>query len=85
MKIYILPISDVKEWCNTHQIGEDYVLYVNDIMSENEVKDILTNTPAKYDKVAGEYTPTLFQGEFNFALEDKEISSAKYFIKIFPD
>lgn len=84
-RVYVLPVAEVRKWCETHRAEkeDDFVLYVDEEMTEEEVLDIMHNTPAQYDKVCDCYTLRQFQGEFNFALEDKEITSNRYLIKIF--
>ena len=82
IKVYILPVEDTFDYIRTKypDYEEDFVPYVDEVMTEEECQKIISNT---FDKMANVMTLRQFQGEFNFALEDKEISSNKYFIKIF--
>ena len=84
-RVYVLPVTDVRNWCTAHGKEDDFALYVDEEMTEDEVLDIMHNTPAQYDPVCDNYSIRQFQAEFNFALEDKEITSNRYFIKIFED
>lgn len=82
-RVYVLPVEDVRNWCEKHGKEDDFVLYVDEEMTEDEVLDIMHNTPAQHNPVCDCYTIRQFQAEFNFALEDKEITSNRYLIKIF--
>ena len=84
-RVYILPIKETREYIEKKYPTDegkcnDFVLYVDEEMTEDECQDIIRDTT---DNVADTMTLRQFQSEFNFALEDKEITSNKYLIKIF--
>ena len=84
-KVYVLPIATTRwyikeKYPNNKERVNDFVLYVNDEMPESECREILEKSN---DKVAGSMTLRQFQGQFNFALENGEITSNRYLIKIF--
>lgn len=83
--VYILPVKETREYLekkypNDEEKTNDFVLYVDEEMPEDECREIVDNSD---DKVADSMTLRQFQGQFNFALEDGEITSNKYLIKIF--
>ena len=84
-RVYILPVSETREYItkkypNDEEKQEDFVLYVDEEMTEDECREIVDKSN---DEVADTMTLRQFQGEFNFALEHNEITSNKYLIKIF--
>lgn len=84
-KVYVLPVEDAEEYIkqkysDNEEKANDFVLYVDEEMSEDECKEIVEKS---YDDVADVYTLREFQAEFNFALEYNEITSNRYLIKIF--
>ena len=83
--VYVLPVDETREYIrakysNNEDKCEDFALYVDEEMSEDECKEIVDSS---YNEVADSYTLRQFQAEFNFALEDGEITSNRYFIKVF--
>ncbi len=84
-KVYVLPVDETRayimsKFSNDEEKCNDFALYVDEEMTEQECKDIIDSS---YDEVADVYTLREFQAEFNFALEDGEITSNDYFIKFF--
>jgi len=84
-RVYILPVSETREYItkkypNDEEKQEDFVLYVDEEMTEDECREIVDKSN---DEVADTMTLRQFQGQFNFALEHNEITSNKYLIKIF--
>ena len=80
-----MPVKEAREYIETkyptdEEKCNDFVLYVDEEMPESECKEIVEKSN---DPVADTMTLRQFQGQFNFALEDKEITSNKYLIKIF--
>lgn len=84
-KVYVLPLLQTrkyiwKKYPHNEERRNDFILYVDEEMPEKECKEIVENSE---NAVAGVYTLREFQAGFNFALEDKEITSQEYLIKIF--
>lgn len=83
--VYIMPVKETREYIekkypNDEGKTNDFVLYVDEEMPESECREIVDKSN---DPVADSMTLRQFQGQFNFALEDGEITSNKYLIKIF--
>ena len=83
--VYLLPVDEAREhierkYVNDEEKCEDFALYVDEEMTEEECKEIVEDSE---DELADSYTLREFQAEFNFGLEDGEITSIRYFIKIF--
>ena len=55
-RVYVIPVKETREWCNAHNKGEDFTLYVDEEMTEEEVLDIMHNTPAQYNPVCDNYS-----------------------------
>lgn len=83
--VYVLPVEETREYLEEKypddtDKSEDFVLYLDEEMPEEECKEILER--AKYDENANVFTLRQFQSEFNFAMDDG-IASPKYLIKVF--
>ena len=84
-KVYILPVTETAEYLkakspNDEEKSDDFALYVDENITEEECAEIVAKS---YDPVANTMTIRQFQAQFNFALEDGEITSNRYFIKFF--
>ena len=70
-RVYILPVSETREYItkkypNDEEKQEDFVLYVDEEMTEDECREIVDKSN---DEVADTMTLRQFQGQINFALE----------------